>query len=191
MRIQADLAKHAIKQDQTANNMSSNENFSMSIPNEGSKSNQRQNLESTKSDSEINFKHHLVRSQIIDDDCSASMESTSKILPPEKLTDNNNGSKNSTEGIQRASSSAHTSIINYSKFTEMNTSKPFLTSMIETTTFNHDSHDTGYQTNSGNCGNGKPQQNCYRKVSIYAPVHLISISRLIHGGFLGRVKISN
>lgn len=41
----------------------------------------------------------------------------------------------------------------------MNTSKPFLTSMIETTTFNHDSHDTGYQTNSGNCGNGSTSSN--------------------------------
>lgn len=137
----AELDKQG-KIDSIANNTSNN--FSLSIQNEGSK-NQRHVLESTKSDSESNFKQ-LQRSQLeysganIDNDSPKKARNTTK--------------KNFQ--LLKNSNSNHTSISNYSII-----SKPNLTSMIETTTntFNQDSQDTGYQTNSGICGNGSTSSN--------------------------------
>lgn len=158
LRKEAELEKHS----KMATN--SNDNFSINIQNEESKDikvrniflyqklliknltpvfskNLGYNLESTKSESESNFRH-LLRNQIVEGDSSTNME---QYIPKNSIIQNSNNTNNN----------------NFSKHVEQNTfnsSKPLITSMIETTTntFNQDSQDTGYQTNSViNCGNGK------------------------------------
>ena len=132
----------------------SNDNFSLDNQNEQNKDLKilGYNLESTKSESDSNFKQ-LLRSQIVEDDSTTNMEQyISNNLDQGPI---DNALKNSN----------NPNIHNYSKFVEQNmfnTSKPLMTSIIETTTntFNQDSQDTGYQTNSViNCGNGSTSSN--------------------------------
>jgi hypothetical protein len=81
---------------------------------------------------------------------------TATINSTNTITTNNNTINNQNEYFFKSATNPN---IKYLENNVLNTSKPFLTtmnSMIETTTntFNQDSQDTGYQTNSGNYGNG-------------------------------------
>ena len=106
------------------------------------------NLESTKSESDTNFK---VKNNSIDASHNTENEPSSSNTTLNKLLGGAN-TLSQNEYFYKG--------MKYMDQNLFNTSKPLLTtmnSMIETTTntFNQDSQDTGYQTNSANCGNGK------------------------------------
>ena len=106
------------------------------------------NLESTKSESDTNFK---IKNNSIDASHNTENEPSSSNTTLNKLLGGAN-TLSQNEYFYKG--------MKYMDQNLFNTSKPLLTtmnSMIETTTntFNQDSQDTGYQTNSANCGNGK------------------------------------
>lgn len=112
-------------------------------------------MESTKSESDTNFKQ-LHPSQLAEDEYSTNIEneiesSKSKTSLASKTNTRHQQQQGNSNNV---SNSNHTSMSNYSMMSKPSNNNNFLTSMIETTTntFNQDSQDTGYQTNSGICG---------------------------------------